>query len=96
VKPVTYPSAAVASIAADAKRSQDELSQRLRCAMHGRMVTVLSNFNGQPWGHSRPPLSGKQREVTNTLVDGGRLFVLLNGTLAYCPVEEVVLVERPQ
>jgi hypothetical protein len=56
----------IAACAGEVTRLLDGLEASLK----GRKVRVLSNFNGQPWGRSKPSLKGKVFEVERVHYDG--------------------------
>jgi hypothetical protein len=61
----------------------------------GRTVEVISNFNDQQYGRSKPTLKGKRFTVHNAFVDDGHVTVWLEG--CHCGArlwEDVVLVDQ--
>lgn len=61
----------------------------------GRTVEVISNFNDQQFGRSKPSLKGKRFTVHHAFVDDGGVTVWLEG--CHCGAglwEDVILVDQ--
>lgn len=55
----------------------------------GRTVRVLSRFNGQMFGRSKKPLTGRTFKVTHVSTSCGRVHLLLEGTRVYIERGEI-------
>lgn len=58
----------------------------------GKKAVVLSDYNGQPYGSSRPSMKGKEIEIRSISMDGialDRIDVLPEGHRCYLPLEEL-------
>jgi hypothetical protein len=64
------------SDASEHANNRIKLNQRIEDAYKGKMVRILSDFNGQPYGRSRPNLKGRIFKVDWTcLQPDGRITV---------------------
>jgi hypothetical protein len=59
--------------------SQKEADHELRGMCNGRMVRITADYNGQPFGCSRPNLKGKEFEVRNAFFDDHSITLWLEG-----------------
>ena len=65
--------------------------------MRGRTVEVISDFNDQPYGRSKPSLKGKRYEVLSAFVEQGGVTVWLSGLRCGARLwEDVVLIDDSQ
>jgi len=62
----------------------------LNALLSGLSVTILSNFNGQPFGRSRPSLKGKTYTVSHAFYDDFHgVCVFVRGERWSIPLREV-------
>lgn len=78
----------ITACAGEVKRLLDALEASLK----GRKVRILSNYNGQPWGGSKPSLKGKVLKVERVYYDGWPscpVTLLLEGQRLYIRFNQV-------
>ena len=59
--------------------SRKEFDRRCNDMFTGRTVEIISNYNGQICGRSRPSLKGKRFKVTSAIVDIEGVYVFIEG-----------------
>jgi hypothetical protein len=70
------------------------LRKEIEVALKGRLVRVISDHNGQPYGRSKPSWRGQERRITDVHVDAYYVELSLDGHEYECfiPADEVELV----
>jgi hypothetical protein len=66
------------------------IEDRCEAAIKGKTVRITSNFNGQPHGSSRKPLTGKTFIVDGVWMNGWRACIRLDGERLSVTPDEVV------
>lgn len=82
--------AELSRLAAVCEQAQEEA----KALCKGREIRILSKFNGQPCGCSRPVLTGKVFTVGAVCIDHGAAFVLPGKSGAYAKIDEVEFLEE--
>lgn len=81
------------------KSRAEEISRiefNIKSAIVGRVVRVMSNYNGQPYGRSRKSLKGLEAKVHSAIVEFGKVYIWLEGyDVDYCALDihEVLFVD---
>ena len=72
-------------------------SESIRKALEGKRYKIISDFNGQPYGHSKPSLKGKVFVVRGVVVDEYEDVSVWNGNIDHCFInlDEVEFIEEP-
>lgn len=55
------------------RRAAQQVQDAARKLVVGKRVRVTSKFNGQPYGRSRPPLTGKILIIDSVFLDGSEV-----------------------
>ena len=70
--------------------------EKLREELIGKEVRIISNYNGQPYGKTRKPLTGKvfkvKRVYHSTSTSGTCISIQIEGHLLHLNLDEVELV----
>jgi hypothetical protein len=66
---------------------------RIKANLTGRTVRIVSDYNGQPYGRSRPSQRGRVAKIVSVVVDAGEAQpqVLLDDWGCYMDLDEVEL-----
>lgn len=66
-----------------------KINQDAKELIQGREMKILSDYNGQPYGSSKPSLKGKIFRVESVSIEGDGCQLLPKGMYVYLPIEEV-------
>ncbi len=68
--------------------------EKARSLVLGRRVRIVSAYNGQPFGRSRKPLTGKVFEVVGVSLDGSAFSLWLSGNGLSIGIDEVEFLDE--
>jgi hypothetical protein len=71
--------AEIKKMLADAQAEIKAIEHRCEAILKDRTVTIISKFNGQPYGSSRKPMTGKTFTVKGCWIDGNSTCIRLDG-----------------
>jgi len=57
----------------------EQLQKEIGDKFEGRSVRILSNYNAQPYGNSKPSLKGKVFKITSAHIDSRDCYFFLEG-----------------
>lgn len=77
----------ITSKLAELKDSQLSLLEYSRNILVGRSIKILSDYNGQTYGKSKPSLKGKIKVIAHVSITDCRLYVAIEGFLYSCGLE---------
>jgi hypothetical protein len=63
--------------------------KKLNTLLRGRTARILSDYNGQPYGRSRKPMTGKDIEVAHVCLDRSGVTVLPKGERLYLHITDL-------
>jgi len=75
------------------QKQRDLIYQLAKKVVTGRMVKILSNYNGQPYGSSRPSMKGEVVAVTG-VCPGSDLQLWLLGYNCSISLDEVEFIDE--
>jgi hypothetical protein len=65
----------------------------LKALLVGRSAKIMSDYNGQPYGSSKPSMKGQIKSITDVHLDAhSGVSVLLVGCQLYIPLDQIKLV----
>ena len=70
-------------------REINKLERDIELLCVGQVVTVTSNYNGQPYGRSRPSQKGKKGIITSVTARGDRVWFFVGGESLALSLDEV-------
>ena len=71
-----------------------ELLGELKWLLVDQRVKVTSGYNGQPYGSSRPRLTGKEFKISDVSFGNGELFLFLTGERVGIRPNEIEFVQH--